>query len=110
SVDDGQLPNLTKRSVRSLMHFARTALWHHHETTAGQILDRGSAAPTMRPLGRLKKMSGAASLKRLGSDVPTRQDKQCANLPFCFAAANQRRKPPRKCRNPCRNGSPGSRS
>jgi hypothetical protein len=32
--------------------------------------------PTMRPLGRLKKMSGAASLKRLMCDAPTREDAQ----------------------------------
>jgi hypothetical protein len=52
-VDDGQLPDLAQRSVSSLMHFARTALWHHHESAAGQILDRGSAAA-----GRLEQFDG----------------------------------------------------
>ena len=41
-IDDSQLPHLTKRSVSPLMHFAGTALRHHHEVTAGQVLHGGS--------------------------------------------------------------------
>src|SRR5262245_47774271 len=45
-VNNGQLADLTKRSVGPLIHFSRAALRHHHEATAGQVLDRGPTAPS----------------------------------------------------------------
>src|SRR5262249_50370939 len=43
-VNNGQLADLTKRSVGPLIHFSRAALRHHHEATAAHVLDRGPAA------------------------------------------------------------------
>src|SRR5919201_1501120 len=40
---EGSWTDLANRSVGLLMHFARTALRHHHEAAAGQVFDRGAA-------------------------------------------------------------------
>jgi hypothetical protein len=67
-VNDGQLPDLAKRSVTSLIHFARTTLRDDHETTAGEVLNRGSAAPSR--LDQLYSRDIGGGRFRSGSDRP----------------------------------------